>query len=183
MAMVGAARQAGRAAALVAAACGLWLSAACSMMQPEPMPVAMAPPTVVAPPDEVQPTLPPRPAHKPAPPALAALTPPKAEAEPPPTAEVSSFDKLQGLDQQQMMALLGEPAQRAEAPPAVLWRYANADCALDVYFYLDLQSREMRILHYEVRNTDGSQRPQQRCYDEFVTARAAEPTGSSDRPR
>jgi len=184
MAMVGAAGQAGRAAAHVAVACCLCLTASCAMLQPQPQPVAAMPaPTVAQPHDEEAPA-PPRPARKPAPPALAALTPSKPEA-PPPAAEAPapSFDKLQGLDQQETAAFLGQPAERAEAPPAVLWRYASRDCALDVYFYLDLQSREMRVLHYEVRNTDGSERPQQSCYDELVAARAAEQTGSSDRPR
>ena len=29
----------------------------------------------------------------------------------------------------------------------------------------------MRVLHYEVRNTDGSKRTQQKCYDELVAER------------
>jgi len=185
MAMDGAARRAGRAAAHVAVGCILCLAAACATVQPQSQPAeALPPPAVVLSHDEELPP-PPRPPRKPTPPTLAALTPPVPEPPPPPAAETPapSFDKLQGLDQKETAAFLGEPAERAEAPPAVLWRYASRDCALDVYFYLDLESREMRVLHYEVRNTDGSERPQQSCYDEFVTARAAEQTGSSDRPR
>jgi hypothetical protein len=181
MAMVGAARQTGRAAALVAAACGVCLIAACKIEQPDPVWTAPSV-TLDLPHDAAQP-LPPHPVRKPRPPALAALTPSKAEPPPTATSEVRGFDKLQGLDQHETAAFLGEPAERAEAPPALLWRYTSHDCALDVYFYLDLESSEMRVLHYEVRNTDGSQRPQQRCYDEFVTDRAADQNGSSNRPR
>jgi hypothetical protein len=180
--MVGAARQGGRAAALVAVACGVCVIAACKTEPPNP--VLAAPSVTLDLPRDGEQPLPPHPARKPRPPSLAALTPSKAEPLPPPaTSEVQCFDKLQGLDQNETVAFLGEPAERAEAPPAILWRYASRDCALDVYFYLDLESSEMRVLHYEVRNTDGSQRPQQRCYDEFVTARAADQAGSSDRPR
>ena len=160
--------------------------AACKISTP---PVESAPLAAFEPPPGEQRPLPPHPAHKPFPPAaapaLAALPAPATEPTPPPapSAEVQSFDKLEGLDQSQTVAFLGQPLQRAEAPPAVLWRYASRDCALDVYFYLDLESREMRVLHYEVRNTDGNDRPQQRCYGELVTDRRPEQTGSSDSSR
>lgn len=180
MAMVEAARQAGRAGALVAAGCGMLVLAACTV--PPPV-IETAPAAAVEPAREEQPPAPPHPARKPPPPAVAALPPPQALPPPPASAETPGFDKLQGLDQGQTAALLGEPLQRAEAPPAVLWRYASRSCALDVYFYLDLESRELRVLHYEVRNIDGSELSQQRCYGELVTARHAEQTGSTDSPR
>ena len=148
-----------------------------------PAPVAAPGTAVLEPPQADQRPVPPHPARKPALPALAALPGPPARPEPPPSTETPDFDKLQGLDEAQTAAFLGEPAQRAEAPPAVLWRYASRTCALDVYFYLDLQSREMRVLHYEVRNTDGSDRSQQKCYGELVTDRAPDQTGSSDSSR
>jgi hypothetical protein len=181
MAMVGTARQAGRTATLIAAGLGLCLGAC---MQQAPTPPGNAPTATAEPIPGDQP--PPRPPQKPRPPTLAALTPVKPEAPPPPAAsgETENFDKLQGLDQGATAALFGEPAERAESPPAVLWRYAGHDCALDVYFYLDLESRELRVLHYEVRNSDGSKRPQQKCYDDLVAARAAaDQTGGTDRSR
>ena len=184
MAMVGAARQAGRAAALVAAGCSVLMAAACVQTQ---APVVSPAAAIFDEPPRPAPA-PPHPARKPAPPTLAALpalpAPPGVlEREPQPSLDTLSFDKLQGLDQRETAAFLGEPAQRAEAPPAVLWRYASHDCALDVYFYLDLQSREMRVLHYEVRNTDGTDRSQQKCYGELVTDRAPDQTGSADSAR
>jgi hypothetical protein len=167
---------------------GVLMAAACTM--PPAPPIESAPPASVEAPVEEQRPVPPHPTRKPSAPVVAALpapqdaTPPASQnVTPPATTEAPGFDKLQGLDQAETTAFLGEPLQRAESPPAVLWRYASRDCALDVYFYLDLQSREMRVLHYEVRNTDGSERSQQRCYGELVTAHRAEQTGSSDRPR
>jgi hypothetical protein len=177
MAWVGAARRKGRAATLVAAGLGLCLCLAGCMEQPAAPPANA---TAAAEPMPGGPQPPPRPPRKPRPPTLAALNPAKPE---PPTAETQDFDQLQGLDQDAMTQLFGEPAERTEAPPAVLWRYAGRDCAVDVYFYLDLESRALRVLHYEVRNTDGSKRPERKCYDELVAARAAEQTGGTDRPR
>lgn len=131
--------------------------------------VAVAPSIPPAPP-------PARPARKPLPPAPATV---------PPTEEpAKSFDRLHGLDEAETIALLGQPKERAEAPPAVLWRYASRDCDLDLYFYLDLQSRQKRILHYEVRDHDErDQRSQQRCYRELITDRHLDEVGSTDRPR
>jgi hypothetical protein len=180
MAMAEAAYGSRRAGALLAAMAVAALSAACAVAPPqipaEPPAASSAPAPVIA----IE-NPPPRPAHKPSPPILAALPPAQETA---PSPGPPEFDLLQGLDAHGTLALLGEPKQRAEAPPALLWRYASRDCELDVYFYLDLQSREMRVLHYEVRNTDdGNDRSQQRCYDELVTDRSADQAGSADRPR
>jgi hypothetical protein len=161
-------------AALVAGNGMLFASACASLVAPSP---PESPPVATIAPPPTPPPAPPHPARKPAPTVLAALPPGKT----PPGAD--GFGRLQGLDQTEAVSVLGEPQQRVEAPPAVLWRYAGRDCELDVYFYLDLQSREMRILHYEVRNNDASERSQQRCYGELVTARHAGETGSADRPR
>jgi len=169
----------GRWAPAVLVWAGLGLLAACTSVSPPPAPpppeASVAPPPQVA----VQPPLPPRPAHKPA--TRLASLPPAAS---PNEDESGSFDQLRGLDAAGTVALLGEPSQRAEAPPAILWRYASTDCELDVYFYLDLQSREMRVLHYEIRDhDDGAERTQPKCYRELVAQRRAEQAGSTDRPR
>lgn len=148
-------------------------------MSAAPVPSATAPNVAPSPPVVADVPLPPHPPKKPTPPELAAL--PQEGAVPqdgtPPAAGGATdlgFDKLTGLDENEMVAMLGQPQQRADSPPAVLWRYASRDCELDVYFYLDLQSRDMRILHYEVKETDGSDRSQQDCYAELVAARRTE---------
>jgi hypothetical protein len=173
----------GRVAVGLLAWSGVALTASC--MAPEAPPPAPPP----APPEAVSaepppPVVPPRPARKPAQPApaLAALPPPAESA--PETEAGPGFERLQGLDEAGTLALLGEPQGRGESPPAILWHYAGQDCGLDVYFYLDLQSQEMRILHYEVRDQDdGTERTHQKCYRELVTGRGADPPGSADSPR
>ena len=132
-------------------------------------------------------TLPPPPPRKPAPPATATVAPvpvrlPESTA---PVAPASGFDRLIGLDQPRLTALLGEPRQRAEAPPATIWRYLGQACELDVYFYFDLQSQAMRALHYEIRSHESREQPAQQCYDELVSERRAraEPSTSTDSAR
>jgi hypothetical protein len=131
--------------------------------------------------------LPPPPPRKPTPPAPTAVAPvpvrlPEATA---PVAPASGFDRLIGLDQTRLTALLGEPRQRAEAPPATIWRYLGQACELDVYFYFDLQSQAMRALHYEIRSHESREQPAQQCYDELVSERRAraDPSVSTDSAR
>jgi hypothetical protein len=130
-------------------------------------------------------TLPPPPPRKPPPPAPVVPVPVRLPEPPAPAAPVSGFDRLIGLDQPRLTALLGEPRQRAEAPPATIWRYLGQACELDVYFYFDLQSQAMRALHYEIRSHESREQPAQQCYDELVSERRAraEPSSSPDSAR
>jgi hypothetical protein len=136
------------------------------------MPPAAAP---VAP--TPQPTALPAPASE----QLTALPPPTAPAAP----GAGALDRLIGLDQSHVAGILGSPRSRAESPPATIWRFAAANCDLDVYFYLDLQSQAMRALHYEVRSHDAPDQSAQRCYEALVNERRAnaEPSAGSDSPR
>jgi hypothetical protein len=156
------------------AACGGALSlAACTptvepMSQPSTAVLRPAePPAVVAPP-------PPRPTRKPAPPPpqVAAVSPPGAGPSPAPDAESASqpIDPQQviGLDEGNAAELLGPPEQSKESPPATIWHYVTRDCEIDVYFYLDLQSRVMRALQYEVRSNDFVDRRPERCFQQLV---------------
>jgi hypothetical protein len=165
--------------AAVTASSALLLTAGCEQFQ---FPNPFAPEQ-----QEAVNTLPPPPPRKPTPPAPAAVTPVPVRLPEPtaPTAPASGFDRLIGLDQPRLTALLGEPRQRAEAPPATIWRYLGQACELDVYFYFDLQSQAMRALHYEIRSHESREQPAQQCYDELVSERRAraEPSSSTDSAR
>ena len=174
----------GSAPAILASCLALTL-AACDLLQPQAAP---APPVQTAAPAAVT-ALPPPPPRKPTPPgqSLARLPPASAapEAEPTEPAGSAGFDRLIGLDQPHVADLLGDPHSRAESPPATIWQYAGTDCEVDVYFYLDLQSQMMRVLHYEVRSHDLPERSVQRCYDTLTSERRPpdEFNAGSDRPR
>jgi hypothetical protein len=164
------------AASLAAAVC----LASCAIA-PEPI---EGPPTEAAtpaqPPSASLPA-PPRPARKPSAPILAA---PVEPAEPAPPPAPINPERLIGLGEVDAENWLGQPEQRSEAPPATIWRYASRDCEIDVYFYLDLQHRVMRALHYEVRSNDVVERRPERCFQQLVDEhREREGSSTSHRPR
>ena len=71
---------------------------------------------------------------------------------------VPKASELIGLDQPEATRLLGATAEQFERPPAMVWRYKNTACELDLYFYLDLGSNRMRTLHYAVKGNDPAKR-------------------------
>jgi hypothetical protein len=168
---------------------GLWLGAAllsgCADLEayfnPPPPPAVQAPPPVTPPQAAVPPPAPatpgpPRPGRKPAPPPPG-LTPvarspvepiepqPEAVRPPPPRPEI-----LRGMRPEEVARVLGDPWQRSDAAPATVWRYVTRECALDLYFYLDLQSRVTRVLDIVFRPADYGG---ERCLEQLVAERRA----------
>jgi len=64
-------------------------------------------------------------------------------------------DIVVGLDREQTALLLGEPATVRAQPPATVWSYRAKGCALNVFFYPDVQTREMKALAYDVLAGEG----------------------------
>lgn len=60
-------------------------------------------------------------------------------------------DSLVGLDFERTTALLGDPALLIEQPPAKIWAYNGANCALHVFFYPKVGGTDFRVLTYEVK--------------------------------
>jgi len=60
-------------------------------------------------------------------------------------------DSLVGLDFQRTTALLGDPALLIEEPPAKIWAYNGASCALHIFFYPKVGGTDFRVLTYEVK--------------------------------
>lgn len=61
---------------------------------------------------------------------------------------------LVGASRDHTAFLLGSPAAEREAAPAKVWHYRDraGECAVDVYFYLDVARNDFFALHYDVRN-------------------------------
>lgn len=141
----------------------------------------------------------PRPARKPAPPSTAGSTPSSAEeatamaaprppgvapASPssaPPETEASlgppgppplQTSELIGLDQSAATRLFGPATERSEQPPATVWRYKNASCELDLFFYLDLHSGRMRTLHYALKGDGADTARRQDCLKSLLAERS-----------
>jgi len=131
--------------------------AACEVGPPSaaeaPRVEAPPPPSVPAPP-RPRPTPPPAAATAaPSGPAVAALPPPAViEPVPAPSAPAAPRAvRLVGLSQTEAEAALGRPATELDRSPARIWQYRSGDCALDLYFYLDVSRNGFYALHYELR--------------------------------
>ena len=101
--------------------------------------------------------LPPRPPPRPP----RAVPRPAEKPQPPPGLPPPS--SLVGLAQPDATRLFGAASERAEQPPATLWRYKTENCELDLYFYLDLKSGRMRALRYAFRGDAVDQTSEQDC--------------------
>jgi hypothetical protein len=102
-----------------------------------------------------------------APPGSEAITTSLGPAEPPPL----QTSDLIGLDQPAAARLLGPATERSEQPPATVWRYKNATCELDLFFYLDLSSGRMRTLHYALKGDGGDKAKRQDCLRSLLAER------------
>jgi hypothetical protein len=81
--------------------------------------------------------------------------------------------ELVGLDQPEVTRVLGAAAEQFERPPAMVWRYKNATCELDLFFYLDLRSNRLRTLHYAVKGDGGDPARRQDCLESLRVARSS----------
>jgi hypothetical protein len=118
---------------------------------PSPAPTVPRPRTIRLP--EHKPVPPP---HEPGGPASEAVAVAAPQAAPGGAMAAYPQPRLIGLDQQAATRLLGTAAERSEKPPATVWRWRSASCELDLYFYLDLRSGQMRSLHYAFKGDAAS---------------------------
>jgi hypothetical protein len=88
--------------------------------------------------------------------------------------EASPAITLDGLETSAIEARLGPPQVQADSPPAVVWRYAAGDCAVDVYLYKDLQSGALRALFVDVKGDDRSDQRREVCLQRLVERHAAD---------
>lgn len=146
-----------------AALCGLALTACADagFQWPDaeaepPAPTVSAPPPEAAAPPRPEPK---RPAEKPI--RHAALPP---EGRPDARAPVLEPRMLVGLDREQIALLLGAPGAVREQPPATVWSYRIEGCALNVFFYPDVKTREMRALAYDVLAGSETEQAKNACF-------------------
>jgi len=110
--------------------------------------------------------IPPEPARPVPSPAVA--SPPQSAVSPPPQVK-----ELIGLDQPAATHLFGAAVERAEEPPASVWRYKTATCELDLFFYLDLRTGRMRTLHYTFKGDAADSTARQNCLRDLAAARGS----------
>ena len=110
---------------------------------------------------------PPAPAPAPAAPAtdppVAAVVPPVRAPVKPPVMKNLEPAKLMGLTYEDAEAAAGKPAATREEPPATVWRYQTEDCVVDVFFYMDLATKQFRAVSYDVKPSKKTADAQRVC--------------------
>lgn len=89
-----------------------------------------------------------------------------------PTPAAPALQALIGMNQPLTLDRLGAPEAIDSQPPAKVWRYKAGKCELDLYFYLDLRSGQMRTLHYAFTGDADNTAKQQECLRAIAAARA-----------
>jgi len=120
-------------------------------------PAAVA--TAPSPPAVPQPTQPGAPSR----PTPAKRSPTETAAVPVPADVNPSGPKLIGMTQAETVTLLGPPTAQWDRPPAKVWHYQGPDCAVDVFFYLDVSRNEFSALRYSVNGADPATAGGQLC--------------------
>jgi LysM repeat protein len=80
------------------------------------------------------------------------------------------LDTIVGYDETTVTELLGAPDSSEDDPPARVWQYASENCVLDVYFYMELSTRNYRVLSYELDSAHDTPDVEQQCITELVDA-------------
>lgn len=101
-------------------------------------------------------------------------TPPEAappKPEPPadqPTDAGFDPETLIGADRATARAILGAPDSVVEQSSSTVWAYGDATCGLDVFFFLDVNDDELRVLTYELKLADESESGRSRCLNRLT---------------
>jgi hypothetical protein len=87
----------------------------------------------------------------PGPPPLAPPPPPARPLPPPPPPAPAPLPEIKvvGLSQDDVAAAFGPPSATLERPPAKVWEYRSGNCAVEIYFYLDVERNAFYALHYD----------------------------------
>jgi hypothetical protein len=83
-------------------------------------------------------------------------------------AAVPPSTDLIGLDPQHTTALLGPAAQTRSQSPATVWHYKSERCELDLSFYMEMRSGQMRTLHYDFKGEAASPEQRQACLKSII---------------
>jgi hypothetical protein len=81
---------------------------------------------------------------------------------------VAPSPDLLGLDPQHTTALLGPAAQTHSQSPATVWHYKSGRCELDLSFYMEMKSGQMRTLHYDFKGEAANPEQRQACLKSII---------------
>ena len=139
------------------------LVAACGMVMPRPV---EAPLTALYPPIDFPFADPPVPRSRPA---VVPPLPAEPEVAAPENTDLpADFSALVGAAEPDVAMVLGEPDWFEDVPPARMWQYASTNCVVRLYFFMELSTRNFRVLSYELESGHDGDDAEQQCFSEFV---------------
>ena len=59
--------------------------------------------------------------------------------------------------------MLGAPTSEEDRPPGKRWRYRDGQCTLDVQLYPDVQTKQFRVLAYQIKSYDSTDEGKRMC--------------------
>ncbi len=77
-------------------------------------------------------------------------------------------ETLIGMDPIKAVRLLGAPDEVREEPPATVWAFKDETCAVELYFYLDLENERLKTLGYEIYADEDTDEARQACLNRLV---------------
>jgi hypothetical protein len=120
-----------------------------------------------------------KPAAEPVEPEIASA--PAATPEPAgPAVDVPTPEKLLGMDRAGIVKILGQPSFRRRDAPALLMRYRDQRCILDLFLYPPAGPRETgdpKVEHVEARGVEGGRIATKTCIESVMKSRAARAPG------
>jgi len=60
-----------------------------------------------------------------------------------------------GIGQDDASRVLGPATTVRDVPPATVWEYRADGCAVDLFFYMDVQEKRFRALAYDIKTNNG----------------------------
>ena len=70
-----------------------------------------------------------------------------------PSAPGITLDDLIGMNDEAVLAIIGEPDLRQDRAPAVAWIYDGAGCRFGLLLYPDLETDRRTVLSYETEDS------------------------------
>jgi hypothetical protein len=87
------------------------------------------------------------------------------------TDAVPGPERLIGLDEDGVAALLGQPAFKRRDPPAQVWQYSDRTCILDLFLYREGAGRSYKVAHVAARGRDVVTVSRRDCFLELLKQR------------
>ncbi|WP_366656685.1 hypothetical protein [Fodinicurvata sp. EGI_FJ10296] len=82
---------------------------------------------------------------------------------------IRQLEQIIGASEAAVRERIGNPVMVAPRPPGIEWNYRQGDCVLQVYFFMELATRDFRVLSYDLTGDDIDARRE--CASRFTRER------------